>query len=93
MNEHDYEVYLLTLKEIEKKKNTPYRMANEWLALKFYDELQKKYPNAIMVRFGFHQWFAITPVAVKKLKKMLEDDRAAYLAKQLELENLIKGLG
>lgn len=92
MNEHDYEIYLSVIKDIEKKKNTPCRMANEELALKFFDELQEKYPSAIIVKFERNQWFAITPVAVKKLKKMLEGDRASYLAKALELENLIKGL-
>lgn len=89
MNEHDYEIYLLTLKEIEKKKNAPYRMANEELALKFHDEIQKKHPSAMLIKFGIHQWFTITRAAEKKLKKILEEDRASYLARALELENLI----
>ncbi len=67
-----------TIKNINKKKGTPYYMANEELADKIFPFIKEEFPDAIMIKLGIDQFIAVNKRSKNALIKRLNIRKEGY---------------
>jgi len=80
------------IKSINKKKGTPYAMANEELADKMFPFVKDKFPEAIIIKIGIEQYITITKRAQNKLIKILKEHKIKHENTIKEIDNAIENL-
>lgn len=70
------------IKNINKKKGTPYYMANKELADKIFPGIKEEFPKAIMIKLDINQWIVVTKRSKNALIKFL-NNRKTRLEKEI----------
>lgn len=81
------------IRNINKRVNAPYMMANENLADDIFPNVKRYFPEAIMIKIGISQWIAVTKRGQNALIKLLKSYIAEHEKEIREIENAIKQIG
>ena len=80
------------VRNIKKRINAPYMMANEDLADDIFPYLKMEFPDAIMVKIGIEQWITVTKRGQNALIRLLKSRRTEYEKSINEVKSAIDRL-
>lgn len=80
------------IRNIKKRVNAPYMMANEPLADDIFPNIKKEFPEAIMIKIGIEQWITVTKRGQNALIKLFKNRRSEYEKSINEVESAIEKL-
>lgn len=89
---YDQDHLAYTLKDINKRKGSPYHMSNEDLADNLFPYIKDKFPEAIMVKYGMEQYITITKRAQNVLVKHLYARKIEHQKRINEIDSAIEKL-
>ena len=80
------------VRNINKRVNAPYMMANEELADDIFQNIKNQFPDAIMIKIGIEQWITVTKRGQNALIKLFKSRRDEYKESINEVESAINKL-
>ena len=89
LNSYNKEMLDYIVKEIGKKKGTPFHMSNPELADELSPFIEEAFPEAIMVKSGISQWITVSTKAQNTLIKQLNNRRKEHEKAILEIDRAI----
>ena len=86
------EEYEWNKKELLKHKNIPYMFSNEPLAIEFFNEFKREYPEASIHCYDIHQWICLNKKARESMRITLAKLLFDHVDKMSQLVSALRYL-
>lgn len=80
------------MNELRSRRTQPYGMANEELADAFFPYVKAEYPDAMLIKYGYHQYITVTERARTALISILAASKANHENFIIEIEKAVNQL-